>query len=146
MRKLLLATVAVAALLAVSVPGMATVVCDNQGNCSASSPPPPQPPVVVQPPVVQVPVPVPVPQPIVETWWIYNWVHCNNYGDCVITIDVDGLNVRDNNNNVQFAVPNGTPVHIVGRNGRWLNVTFSCQLVPTGLWSDTAGVPFMACR
>jgi hypothetical protein len=142
---LLLAALATATLLIAAVPASAqTIVCPPGTTCIVpQQPAPPPPPVVVQPPPVVV---QPPPQPVLETWWIYNWVHCNPYNDCIVTITVDGLNVRDSNNNVQFAVVNGTPVHIVDRNGRWLQVTFSCPLAQTGLWSDTAGVPIMACQ
>jgi hypothetical protein len=146
MNKILLAALATVAVIGAAVPVAATVVCDNQGNCSASSPQLPPAPQQPSGPIIVVP-PTPSPPPPVETWWIGNWVRCfNDFGDCVVNITVDGLNVRDDNNNVQFAVVNETPVHIVNRNGRQLLVTFSCPLVQTGLWSDTTGVPIMACR
>jgi hypothetical protein len=145
MRKLLLAT-AVLGLLAFAAPVHADTmrVCPQGAACEFKSDPTPQP---TQSVPVPVPVPVPTPQPMIETWWIYNWVHCyDDDGNCVVNITVDGLNVRDNNNNIQFAVVNGTPVHIFDRNGRWLHVTIPCQLVPTGLWSDTVGVPLLRCQ
>jgi hypothetical protein len=129
-----------------AVPASAqTIVCPPDTTCIVPQTPVPAPAPVV--PVVPVPVPVQPPSPPLDTWWITNWVRCfNDFGDCLVNITVDGLNVRDDNNTVRFAVVNETPVHIVNRDGRLLQVTFSCQLVQTGLWSDTAGVPIMACQ
>ena len=150
MRKLLLATAALV-MLAFAAPAHACVdICTPGATCNMCPGPGPNPP----PPEPRRPDPPPQPQePLVETFWIYNWVQCyNDVGDCVVNITVDGLNVHRNgydyamDSSIQFAVPNGTPVHVFERNGRWLHVTFACQLAPTGLWSDTAGVPFMACQ
>ena len=125
-----------------------TIICPPGTTCIVPNNPTPAPaPVPIPVPIPQyVPIPVPtLPPP--ETWWIYNWVQCyNDFGDCIVNIDVDGLNVRDDNNNVQFAVVNGTPFHIVDRNGRWLKVTFSCPLVYTGFNATATGIPIYACQ
>jgi hypothetical protein len=84
--KFLLATVALA-VLALATPASAdnTIICPPGTTCIVPSNPAPATPA---------PIPTPIPTlPPVETWWIYNWVHCfNDSGDCVVTITVDGLN------------------------------------------------------
>jgi hypothetical protein len=85
----------------------------------------------------------PIPPPL---GWVYGrYVDCGPHG-CVVSVMADGANVRyDPNGPVFLSLTNGVPVVIVQWRGPWVLVTLECNLVPTGLWSDTAGVPLDTC-
>jgi hypothetical protein len=66
---------------------------------------------------------------------------------------VAGINVRQwPDGPVEMALVNGTPLIVFTTDGNGLNASFyyvgveyNCPLIPTGLWSGTAGVPVLAC-
>ena len=140
MKKLLLASGTLIA-LALASPAFATVVCDNDGNCAASSPRPVQQP---QPPIV-VPVPVPPPPPPSLGWIAGRFIQCN--GQCYVNVPASGANVRQGPGGQVFAaLVNGVPVTVLQVTGYWAEVAPNCALGQTGVWSDTAGVPLLACQ
>jgi hypothetical protein len=85
----------------------------------------------------------PIPPPL---GWVYGrYIDCGPHG-CVVSVRADGTNVRNFPNGPVFlSLTNGVPVVIVQWRGPWVLVTVECNLVPTGLWSDTAGVPLDTC-
>ena len=91
------------------------------------------------PPVVAVPPPL--------GWVDARYVDCGNSG-CFIGVPADGANIRTYPNGHAFlALVNGTPLAVLQRQGRWVLVAATCNLVRTGLRSDTTqGVPLDTCR
>lgn len=87
-------------------------------------------------------------QPQQPMGWIYGrYLLCMN-DICVISVQADGVNVRDRPNGHAFAsLVNGTPmIPLEGYgHGQWILVAPGCSLRPTGVWSDTAGVPLLTC-
>lgn len=67
--------------------------------------------------------------------------------ECSVHVLADGLNVRHEPDGMPIAsLVNDTPLHVYGSQGEWLFAGIDCVLIPTGLWSDTAGIPLYACR
>ena len=107
---------------------------------NADGPPPlPYPP----PPVAVV---APPPPPIPPLGWVYSrYVDCGPYG-CVVGVWADGVNVRTYpNGHVFLSLTNGVPLVVLQWRGPWALIAVPCNLGPTGLWSDTAGVPLNTC-
>jgi hypothetical protein len=74
------------------------------------------------------------------------YVDCENSG-CFVRVPADGANVRRHPNGQAFlALVNGTPLVVLQWQERWALVAAACNLVPTGLWSDTQGVPLDTCH
>jgi hypothetical protein len=78
--------------------------------------------------------------------WVYGrYVRCD-YSGCSVSVRADGANVRSfPNGQVFLSLTNGVPLIVLQRSGQWALVAVTCNLVPTGLWSDTAGVPLDTC-
>jgi hypothetical protein len=89
-------------------------------------------------------------------WVAAKYVHCIP-GDpyCYVEMPpyVAGINVRQwPNGPIELSLVNGTPLIVFTTNGDGLNasayyvgVAENCPLIPTSLWSDTAGVPLLGC-
>ena len=89
-------------------------------------------------------------------WVAANYVRCIP-GDpyCYVQMPpyVAGINVRQwPNGPIELSLVDGTPLIVFTTNGDGLNasayyvgVAENCPLIPTGLWSDTAGVPLLGC-
>jgi hypothetical protein len=61
---------------------------------------------------------------------------------CYISVPAAGANVRTlSNGNAFLALVNGVPLVVLQQSGKWLLVATDCDLKPTGVWSDTHGVP-----
>jgi len=86
---------------------------------------------------------------------LYGWVaavatncHAPN-PQCVIMTEVAGANVRLHPDGAPFAAfVNGTPMTVFRADGVWVFVRIDCPSVlplPTGLFSDNAGVPLLTC-
>lgn len=109
---------------------------------------------VVAPPAT-IPIPVPVPLPSLQLTapalgWVYTgYMHCTA-PDCstmYVNVRANGVNVRRTPNGQPFlALVNGVPLIALQWSGRWALVGATCNLVPTGVWSDTAGVQLHACN
>jgi len=99
------------------------------------------------PPVV-VPLPVEPPPPPTPLGWVYGrYVACEPDGSrCLTNVDADGVNVRRSPNGPVFlSLTNNVPLFVLQQNGAWILVAVPCNLVPTGVWSDTARVPLHTC-
>ena len=103
------------------------------------APPPPEP---EAPPAVEAPAGPP------PTGWVFGpYTTCAPpQPHCFVTVPADGLNIRQAPDGPPFAaVVNGMPLTVYGNTGNWLLVRVDCPLLPTGLWSWTAGVPLLTC-
>ncbi len=103
--------------------------------------------IVVPPDVV---IPPDLPPAYVLGWVWTRYTVCPNPAYCqtvyISVVDATGLNVREiPNGRVVGSLVNGTPLTVLQREGHWTLVARQCDLVPTGLWSDTAGVPVSRC-
>lgn len=92
-------------------------------------------------------LPPPPPPPI---GWVYtNYTVCEAPRVCpvvYVSVGADGLNVRTvPNGPATAALVNGTPLVVLDRQGAWTLVAPACDLIPTGAWSWTAGVPLIRC-
>jgi hypothetical protein len=88
--------------------------------------------------------PPPGPPPL--GWVNARYVDCQNW-PCFVRVSAAGANVRTHPNGQTFlALINGTPLDVSQRQGEWALVTATCNLVPTGLWSYTHGVPLDTCQ
>jgi hypothetical protein len=87
--------------------------------------------------------------------WIYGrYLDCSlepphgqpaGYG-CFVNVRAHGVNVRYTPNGPVFlALTNGTRLIPLASKGSWVLVAVECDLVRTGLWSDTAGFPLVSC-
>jgi hypothetical protein len=86
-------------------------------------------------------------QPQQPMGWIYGrYLVCVD-DQCAISVQADGVNVRHRPNGHTFAaLVNGTPIFPLSDTwGRWVLIAPGCPLRPTGVWSDTAGVPLLTC-
>jgi hypothetical protein len=91
--------------------------------------------------------PTPAPLPPAPLGWISaRFIDCANWG-CFVRVSADGANVRKHpNGDAVLALVNGTPLLVSQWQGNWALVTATCNLVPTGLWSDTHRVPLTTCQ
>ena len=104
------------------------------------------------PPLAYAPPPLAYTPPIAPSPLGWIWGH---YAPCanpacdalVISVGVDGLNVRATPGGfVVAALANGTPVAPLTKEGPWVLVAPLCALAPTWTWSVTAGgVPLSVC-
>jgi hypothetical protein len=79
-------------------------------------------------------------------WVSARYVDCENWG-CFVRVSAEGLNVRTHpNGDAILALVSGTPLVVSQWQGNWALVTATCNLVPTGLWSDTHRVPLTTCQ
>jgi hypothetical protein len=90
------------------------------------------------------------PPPPVPLGWVYTrFTSCPEPRTCpvvFVSVAADGLNVRDVPNGAPLlSLVNGTPLLVLAREGSWSLVAPACDLVPTFLWSWTAGVPLNRC-
>jgi hypothetical protein len=97
------------------------------------------------PPAAYAPVEAPLPL----GWVFTRYTVCPEPRVCpVVTVSVaaDGLNVRAAPDGPPvLSLVNGTPLAVLTRQGQWTLVAAACDLVPTGAWSWTAGVPLSRC-
>jgi len=110
---------------------------------------------VLPPPLAYAPPPptagtiVPPPPPPPLGWVFTRYTVCPEPRVCpvvFVSVGADGLNVRTVPDGPPImALVNGTPLVVLTRAGRWTLVAPACELVPTGLWSWTAGVSLGAC-
>lgn len=96
------------------------------------------------------PPPPPVAEPPPPLGWVYTrYTVCPEPVTCpvvFVSVGADGLNVRvDPDGPPIMSLVNGTPLVVLDRRGSWSLVAPACELVPTGLWSWTAGVPLTRC-
>ena len=116
------------------------------GPCPVVLESPPPPPMIESPPPPVVEGPPP-PQPL--GWVFTRYTVCPEPRMCpVVTVSVaaDGLNVRAAPDGPPvLSLVNGTPLAVLTRQGQWTLVAPACDLVPTGAWSWTAGVPLNRC-
>lgn len=84
-----------------------------------------------------------------ELGWVYTgYVTCADYGcnSLLVHVPADGVNVRTfPDGPVSGSLVNGTPLVVLERDGKWFHVAAACDLRPTGVWSDTHGVPLSRC-
>jgi hypothetical protein len=87
------------------------------------------------------------PGPVFGGWVYAPYTTCHPpQRECVISVAVDGVNLRQQPNGfVVLALANGTPLTVYTGDHDWVYVGVMCDLVPTGLWSWTAGVPLYGC-
>jgi hypothetical protein len=90
----------------------------------------------------------PPPQPL--GWVFTRYTVCPEPHTCpvvYVSVGADGLNVRaaGPDSPTIMALINGTPLVVLQRQGSWTLVAPACDLIPTGLWSWTAGVPLSRC-
>jgi hypothetical protein len=90
----------------------------------------------------------PPPQPI--GWVFTRYTVCDAPALCpvvYVSVGADGLNVRPAGPDSPpiAALVNGTPLLVLARQGSWTLVAPACDLIPTGAWSWTAGVPLIRC-
>jgi len=94
-------------------------------------------------------LPPEVPPSYILGWVWTRYTSCPNPRSCstvFVHVDANGLNVREYpEGRVVGSLVNGTPLTVLRREGHWTLVARQCDLVPTGLWSDTAGVPLSRC-
>ncbi|SRR6266566_741329 len=103
---------------------------------------------VILPPVVVEQPPPPPPPPPSPLGWVYGrYVACERDGArCLTSVDADGVNVRRSPNGPVFlSLTNNIPLFVLQQNGAWVLIAVPCELVPTGVWSDTARVPLHTC-
>jgi hypothetical protein len=98
-------------------------------------------------PMKPTPAPPPPPAAFPPLGWVYaRYVDCENW-PCFVRVPAVGANVRTHPNGQTFlALVNGTPLVVSQWQGEWALVTATCNLVPTGRWSDTHGVPLDTCQ
>jgi hypothetical protein len=115
------------------------------GPYALPPPPPPLPPPLVDPGYTA--MPPPPPQPL--GWVFTRYTVCPEPRVCpvvFVSVYADGLNVRAvPDGPPTLSLVNGTPLAVLTRQGRWTLVAPACNLVPTGAWSITAGVPLTGC-
>jgi hypothetical protein len=90
------------------------------------------------------------PPPAPPLGWVYTQhTSCPEPRACpvvFVSVAADGLNVRAAPDGPPtMALVNGTPLYVLDRQGSWTLVAPACDLVPTWLWSWTAGVPLNRC-
>jgi hypothetical protein len=99
------------------------------------------------PPIAYGPPPGPPP----PLGWVYTrHTSCPEPRACpvvFVSVAADGLNVRPHGPEGPplMSLVNGTPLLVLTRQGSWTLVAPACELVPTGSWSWTAGVPLNRC-
>lgn len=89
----------------------------------------------------------PLPEPL---GWVYTrYTVCPEPRACpvvFVSVYADGLNVRVTPDGPPImALVNGTPLLVLDRWQGWTLVAPACDLMPTFLWSWTAGVPLNRC-
>ena len=112
-------------------------------------------PVVLGPPGgFPAPVGAPPPQAVAPPpplgWVFTRYTVCLEPRTCpvvFVSVGADGLNVRPAGPDSPpiMSLVNGTPLGVLDRRGSWTLVAPVCELVPTGAWSWTAGVPLNRC-
>jgi hypothetical protein len=98
-------------------------------------------------PMKPTPAPPPPPAASPPLGWVYaRYVDCENW-PCFVRVSADGANVRTHpNGQTVLALVNGTPLVVSQWQGEWALVTATCNLVSTGRWSYTDGVPLDTCQ
>ncbi len=112
--------------------------CASKNAITIGTPPP----IEEDHPIIEAPVAPPL------GWVSARFVDCYG-GGCYISVrpPVGGVNVRHTPGGMVFlSLTNGVPVIILNQVGNWFLIAVACNLGPTGLWSDTAGVPLDTCQ
>jgi len=117
------------------------------GPCPVVLGPPlgPPPAMSYAPPVAEAPMPPPPPL----GWVFTRYTVCPEPRACpvvFVSVAADGLNVRAAPDGPPVvSLVNGTPLAVLTRQGSWTLVAPVCELIPTGAFSWTAGVPLTRC-